>query len=192
MPKAGKKMGRDPLMSIQEAILAKMHRQGTPHMFICKDDLDLIWADHPLYNLFPNFNLSEWKMIRKRYIRVLSTLIIIDWTDLRTRFRPVFLRDPAHDDEHLPFKDLKFLGASGQIFADYQHAFTPIVIEERKEKHIQEIPAGYRLPFINEPEDVRLGGYGSVTKRIIAPRCLKNKEDNTDNPEVCGCFIQVI
>ena len=186
MPKAGKKMASDPLVSIQEAILSKMHRQETPYMFICKHDLDLVWADHPLCNIFPNFNPSEWDMIRKRYIRVLSILIIIDWTDLTRRFRPVFLRDPKHDDQHLPFNDLKFLGPSRQIFASYQHAFTPIVIEERKEKHIQDIPAECRLPFINEPEDVRLGGYGSVTKRIIAPRCLKNMKDKTDNSEVGG------
>ena len=184
-------MANDSLMSIQEAILEKMHRQQTPHMFICKHDLDLVWADHPLRNIFPNFDPREWETIRKRYIRVLSILIVVDWTGLRSRFRPVFLRDPGHDDEHLPFTDLKFLGTSGQVFASYQHAFTPIVIEERKEKHIQDIPAEYRLPFIYEPEDVRLGGYGSVTKRTIAPRCLKNKEDNTDNPEVGGRSLHV-
>ena len=192
MPKAGKKMANDSLMGIQEAIMGKMHRQQTPHMFICKHDLDLVWADHPLCNIFPNFDPREWETIRKRYIRVLSILILVDWTDLRSRFRPVFLRDLGHDDEHLPFTDLSFLGTSRQVFAFYQHAFTPIVIEERKEKHIQDIPAEYRLPFINEPEDVRLGGYGSVTKRIIAPRCLKNREDNTDNPEVGGRPLQVI
>ena len=192
MPKAGKKMANDPLMDVQEAILGKMHRQQTPHMFICKPDLDSVWTDHPLRNIFPKFDPREWDTIRKRYVRVLSILVLIDWTDLRSRFRPVFLRDPAHDDEHLPFTDLEFLGTSRQVFASYQHAFTPTVIEERKEKHIQVIPAECRLPFVNEPEDVRLGGYGSVTKRIIAPRCLKNKEDNTDNPEVGGRSSQVI
>ena len=192
MPKAGKKMANDPLMSIQDAILENMHRKKTSDMFICKHDLDLVWADHPLRNIFPNFDMREWETIRKRYIRVLSILIVIDWTDLRSRFRPVFLRDPGHDDEHLPFTDLSFLGTSRQVFDSYQHAFTPIVIEEREEKYIQDIPAEYRLPFINEPEDVRLGGYGSVTKRIIAPRCLKNKEDITDSPEVGDRSLPII
>ena len=187
-----KKKPDDHLLDVQNAIKRRMHRQQTNDMFICKHDLDLIWADHPLPNIFPKFETKECESIRDRYICVLSTLVFIDWTDIKSRFRPVFLREPERDDEHLPFTDLTFLGASGHIFSLFQHAFKPIVIEKHNQRHIQDIRSEYRLPFINEPEDVRLGGYGSVTKRIVAPRCLKNKEDNTDNPEVGGFFLHVI
>ena len=186
MPKAGrKKPPTDPLLDIQDAINRKMHRQHTPHTFICKHDLIQVWADHPLREIFPKFDSKDLESIRDSYLCILSILILIDWTELRSRFRPVFLREPGRDDEHLPFTDLAFLGTSRQIFSDYQFAFTPVIIEEHTERFVQEIPTEYRLPFTNEPKDVRLGGYGSVTKRIIAPRCLKNKEDNRDNPEVC-------
>ncbi len=106
-----------------------------------------------------------------------------------SRFRPLFLREPGRDDANLPFKDLGFLGTSGQVFSSYQHAFKPVVIEEHNERHIQEIPTENRLPFIDEPEFMGIGGYGSITKRVIAPRCLSNKGDNKDNPEVCGNIL---
>ena len=186
MPKAKKKMN-DPLLVVQEAIKSKMcHRDQINDMFICKDDLLSVWADHPLHNIFPNFGPTEWASIRGSYICVLSTLVLIDWTDLRSRFRPVFLREVGRDDEHLPFTDLAFLGASGPSFSSFQHAFKPIIIEEHSQKYIQEIRSEHRLPFVEKPEHLRLGGYGTVTKRIIARRCLINKERNQDNPEVCG------
>ena len=185
MPKASKKKNIDPILDVQGAINRKMYRQQTPHMFICKQDLESVWADYPLRNIFPKFEPGEWETIRESYICVLSILILIDWTDLRSRFRPVFLREANRDDTHLPFTDLAFLKASGQVFSLYQHAFKPVVILEHSHRHVQDIPSEYRLPFINEPEDVRLGGYGSVTKRIIATRCLKNKESNQDNSGVC-------
>ena len=197
MGTGGKEIAIDPIIAIQDAIHRRMHRQQNsilmnPHMFICKHDLDLVWADHPLCDIFPSFNSKDCESIRKSYICVLSILIFVNWADLRSLFRPLFLRMPGRDDEHLPFTDLAFLGASRRLFADYQYAFMPVVIEEHNQKWIQEIPTEYRLPFINDPEDVRLGGYGSVTKRVIAPRCLKNKEDNKDNPEVCGHSSQAI
>ena len=191
MPKASKKKPNDHILDVQTAINRRMHRQQTNDQFICKHDLLLIWADHPLQNIFPNFETREYESIRDHYICVLSTLVLIDWTDISSRFRPVFLREAGRDDEHLPFTDLAFLGASGPIFSVYQYAVKPIIIEEHSQKHIQDVRSEFRLPFINEPEDVRLGGYGSVTKRIVAPRCLRNKEDNTDNPEVGGRFLHV-
>lgn len=188
MVKAKKKSNdHDPLLVVQDAINRKMnHGDQTNAMFICKDDLVSIWADHPLRNIFPNFEQREYESIRARYICVLSTLVLIDWPDIRSRFRPVFLREGERDDEHLPFTDLAFLGASGRSFSAFQQAFKPIIIEEHSQKHIQVIRSEYRLPFIKKPENVRLGGYGSVTKRTIARRCLKNMERNQDNLEVCG------
>lgn len=186
MSKTGKNKPSGPLLDIQNAIIHKMCRPQTPHAFICKHDLDQIWADHPLRDIFPTFTPEERETIRKRYIRVLSILIYVGWTDLKTRFRPVFLRYVGRGDLHLPFTDLAFLRTFGQVFSSYQYAFTPVVIEEHRKRCIQFVLPEHRLPFIEEPEYVRSGSYGSVTKRVIAPRCLLNKQDNKDNPEVCG------
>ena len=191
MGKAGKKKGINPLMEITDAINLKMHRPYTPHMFICKNDLDQIWADHSLSGIFPSFSSDERQNIRNNFIRVLSMLIHVGWTDL-SRFRPLFLREPGRDDSHLPFEDLNFLGKFGPAVSFNQHAFKPVVIEEHNERYIQGISPKLRLPFIEEPEFLGKGGYGSVTKRVIAPRYLWNKEDNKDNPEVCGHSFQFI
>lgn len=187
MPKAGKKKAPEPkpLLDVQEAIQRKMHWRKTHREFICKYDLDQIWADYSLTQIFPNFTPQERESIRKDYMRVLSILIYIDWNGL-SRFRPLFLRENGRDDAHLPFTDLAFLAGSKDLFSFHQHAFKPVVIEEHNERHIQEISEEHRLPFTEEPELVGNGGYGSVTKRVIAPRCLWNKEENKDNPEVCG------
>ena len=194
MGKGGKKKAVNPLPEFQElkdAINRTMHRQHTPHMFICKHDLDRIWADHSLNNYFPKLTLEERRSIRENYLRVLSILIHAGWTDL-SRFRPLFLREAGRDDAHLPFQDLSFLGDFRPTFSFHQYAFTPIVIEEHNERYIQAISPQLRLPFIEEPELMGIGGYGSVTKRVIARRCLWNKQDNKDNPEVCGHSLQVI
>lgn len=184
MPKAGKKKATDHLLDVHQAIARRMHRQNTAHMFISKHDLDQVWTDHPLRQIFPFFTTEEHESVRRDYICVLSILIYVGWTDL-SRFRPLFLRETGRDDSHLPFTDVTFLGMSGQVFSSNQFAFKPVVIEERNERFIQDIPPEHRLPFLDEPKSMGNGGYGSVTKRVIAPRCLRNKEENKDNPEVC-------
>lgn len=181
MPKAGKKKAPDPLLEVYGAIKRRINRQDTAHMFICKHDLDQVWADHPLPHIFPTFTPEECESVRKDYICVLSILIYVGWTDW-SRFRPLFLRE-GRNDAHLPFADVKFLGTSEQVFHSHQYAFKPAIIEERDERYIQDISTKDRLPFIDEPEFMDNGGYGSVTKRVIAPRCLWNKQDNKDNPK---------
>ena len=188
MPKPGKKKANDdPLLKIQDAIRRKMHRKHAADMFVCKDDLDLIWPDYSLHQLFPSYKPEERETIRKDYLCVLSILIYVGWTDL-TLFRPLFLRENGRDDASLPFTDivdLAFLGTLRQVFSFHQHAFKPVVIEEHNARFIQKISTEHRLPFICEPELLGSGGYGSVTKRVIAPRCLFNKDDNKVNLEVC-------
>ena len=191
MPKARKKNAIVPFLEIQNAISAKMNGQHAAHKFICKDDLDQVWADRPLRTIFPNFSQDECDSTRQSYICVLSILIYADWADLKSRFRPLFLREDGRDDTHLPFKDLDFLGKFAPTFSSHQQAFKPVIIEERNERYIQTIPPERRLPFIGEPEPLGKGGYGSVTKRLIAPRCLWNKRDNKENKEVCSNSLQI-
>lgn len=187
MGKGGKKKAYDPLRDVRDAINRAMHRQHTPHMFISKQDLDQVWADHSLKDCFPKFKPEERRLVKTDYLRVLSILIHAEWIDLRLLFRPLFLRVPEHNDKNLPFEDLSFLGKFGSTeFSSRQHAFKPIIIQEHNKNYIQGVSPECRLPFIEEPEHMGRGGYGSVTKRVIAPRCLLNKQDNKDNPEVCG------
>lgn len=188
MAKASKKMS-DPLLDVYNAIKRKMHRQRTAHVFICKYDLEQVWADRPLSQIFPSYKSEDWEDIRGNYICVLSILVYIGWTDM-SRFRPLFLREVGRDDANLPFTDLTFLGTSGHMFSLHQHEFKPVIIEERNERYIQNIPTEHRLPFIHDPEFMGNGSYGSVTKRVIATRCLRNEENNKDNPEVCGNFLK--
>ena len=185
MGKRGRKKANRPLLDIQDDINRTMHRQRTPHMFICKHDLDQVWADHSLNDLFPNLTRDEQRLIRRDYLRVLSILVHAGWTDL-SRFRPLFLREAGRDDAHLPFGDLTFLGNFGPTISFHQHAFKPVVIEEHNRRYIQGVSPERRLPFTEEPEPMGKGGYGSVTKRVIARRCLWNEQENRDNPEVCG------
>ena len=191
MAKASKKKATDPLLDVHHAIVRKMHRQRTAHVFICKYDLEQVWADRPLSQIFPSYDSEDWEDIRENYMCVLSILVYIGWTDM-SRFRPLFLREPGHDDANLPFTDLTFLGTSGHMFSLHQHEFKPVVIEERNERYIQNIPTERRLPFIHEPKIMGNGSYGSVTKRIIATRCLRNEENNKVNPEVCGHFLKTL
>lgn len=186
MGKGGKKKVYDPLRDVRDAINCAMHRQHTPHMFISKHDLDQVWADHSLKDCLPKSNPDERRRIMRDFLRVLSILIHAEWIDLRLRFRPLFLREKGRADAHLPFEDLSFLGNFGPTeFFSRQHAFNPVIIQEHNKKYIQGVLPECRLPFIEEPEHMGRGGYGSVTKRVIAPRCLLNKQDNKDNPEVC-------
>lgn len=185
MAKSSKTKAADPLLDVYNAIERRMHRKRTPHVFICRHDLEQVWADHPLSQIFPTYDPEELESIRRNYICVLSTLVYIGWTDM-SRFRPIFLREAGRDDAHLPFTNMEFLRTSEHMFSLYQHAFKPTIIEEHNERYIQNIPTEYRLPFMHEPESVGNGSYGSVTKRVIAPRCLRNEEDIRDNPEVCS------
>lgn len=187
MGRGGRKRANNPLDEIQDAINRAMYRQRTPHIFICKHGLDQVWAEHSLNDLLPNLTRDEQRLTRGNYLRVLSILIHAKWTDL-SRFRPLFLREAGRDDAHLPFKDLEFLGNFGPTFSFHQHAFTPVIIEEHNGKYIQGVEPELRLPFTEEPEPMGNGGYGSVTKRVIARRCLRNKQENRDNPEVRGHF----
>ena len=177
--------------SIQKAINSRMHRQKEPdRKFICRHDLDQVWkSSPPIEKIFPNFDAKECESVRTEYICVLSILIYIDWSDW-SLFRPNILR-PGHKDLDLPFNDLNFLGTSGQVFSDHQYSFTPVVIEKHRKAHIQFIKPEVYLPFIEEPDFLGKGGYGSVTRRVIAPRCLVDKEGKSENSEVCAMSCKI-
>ena len=181
---------QNTVLNIQRAIQKSMHRQeNSARMFICKHDLEQIWKGSPsIKNIFPNFNTDECEYVIKECICILSTLVFIGWSDW-SLFRPDIIRAKLKDTD-LPFKDTSFLKSflktSEPAFSYYQHSFTPVVIEKWRETHIQPIPPELYLPFIEAPDLMGKGGYGSVTRRVIAPRCLEDKEGKSYNSEVCG------
>ena len=174
-------------LSIQEAIHQKMHHNQNPSkMFISESDLRTVWQEYTLSSIFPNqrWTMDQWRRIRTEYLKVLSILILIDWTPLAENFRALFYMYPDRRDESLPFsKDkLSFLGTSALIFFQSQFAFLPVVIQDKDEMFVHNLKPLERLPFIEEACDIGSGGFGDVTKVMIAPRCLLSK--GSENREV--------
>ena len=103
----------NPTKAIQASIRNKMYYSGDPSdtskMFICKRDLYDAWADHHLSTLFPasKYSDEDIRRIRREFLRILSTLILIGWSaeDLLTRFRSDFLRAGDRTDRDLPFNE---------------------------------------------------------------------------------------
>ena len=175
-------------LSIQEAIHQKMHHNQNPSKaFITDSELRTVWNEYTLSTIFPNqrWTIEQWRRIRTEYLKVLSILILIDWTPLAENFRALFFMYPDRNDAHLPFsKDqLSFLGLSALNFFHSQFAFLPVVIQDLDEMFVHNLKPLERLPFIEEACDIGSGGFGDVTKVVIAPRCLlKNK--SSENREV--------
>ena len=68
-------------------------------------------------------------------------------------------------------------------FANQQFIFIPICIEAGT--HNKPLP-GLRLPFVNEKKEViGKGGYGEVTKEVIAYRQFSYKNESRSLNEVC-------
>lgn len=195
-PEPAKTKVINPVKAIQEAIRSKMHNSDDPSdaskVFICEEDLKEAWRDHDLVTIFPStkFNNEEREVIREHFLRVLSILILVGWSneDLLTKFRPQFLRVAGRRDENLPLseEELAFLDTSAFIFGQQQFAFYPAIIEAFDRSYIQKIEKAKRLPFSGKPEKVGEGAYGIVSKVVIAPRCLRHISVNeeTENRKV--------
>ena len=183
-----------PIKAIQEAIRSKMYNSDDPSdtakVFITEYNLELAWRDHDLITIFPSskFTKENRDNIRARFIRVLSILILIGWSneDLLTKFRSQFLRATGREDKDLPLaeENLAFLDTSTFVFWQQQFAFCPAIVEESDYSHIQEIEKDKRLPFSGKPVQVGDGAYGTVSKVVIAPRCLRHIDRETQNTQV--------
>ena len=176
--------GNEIMLRIQESLGESMHlRDSIPEKFICKEKLDKVWLQHPVKIIpaFENLSENELKAVERRFLRVLSILIFIGW-DL-VRFRPVFLRTDL-DDSKLFFskEQLQELGLNAQAFYDSQSIFKPVVIKQSPEVSKQNIDINHRLPFITKPELLGKGGFGEVTKRVIAAGCFE--ETRVDEPPI--------
>ncbi len=180
----------DPIHAIQKSILQKMKRKdkqsNRSYAFILEADLRDAWEGHTLASIFPfqSWNDEERQEIRKDYRKTLSILIVMDWQGLRTGlFRSSFLREPGRKDEKLPFhiSQLEFLGSAAHLFEDWQHAFTPAIIEVYDREHKQIIGSHQRLPFESQGDCIGSGSYGTVWKRSIARGCYHDKSQKLEN-----------
>ena len=168
--------GNEVLIAIQNALLDAMHlKDYGSEKFICGERLKKVWRSHPVKSVpaFENYDDYELEQVEERFLRVLSILVLIGW-DLR-RFRPVFLRGDDLDDCELPFTKGKLheLRLQEQNFLERQWMFTPAVIQNTTEASKQSIDTNRRLPFIEKPVDLGTGGFGTVTKRLIAVDCYE-------------------
>ena len=172
--------GHDIELKIQAALIEAMYlKDSEPEKFICKPRLGRVWLDNPVKRIpaFQNYSDCELQTVEREFLCVLSTLIFIGWDLLR--FRPVFLRTGL-DDSKLPFsmQQLEELRLQRHSFFASQSIFIPAVIEQSDKAWKQTIDTNRRLPFTEKPESLGQGGYGEVTKRIIAAGCLEEKRGN--------------
>ena len=166
------------------------HNQDPSKMFISDSELRAVWQEYTLSTIFPaqRWTLEQWQQIRQKYLKVLSILIWIDWTPIAENFRAAFFMHSDRSDASLPFSmdKLSFLAGSGLTFFQSQFAFLPTIIQEKDEKYVHELKPFERLPFIEEACEIGSGGFGDITKVVIAPRCLLSK--GLENPEVFETF----
>ncbi|KAH1786802.1 hypothetical protein KXX20_008799 [Aspergillus fumigatus] len=123
--------------------------------------------------------------IRRDFLQIISILIYVNWDDW-TRFNAIFFSHQGPDrkldrtDRHIPEYDLQslqndnFLGpGAGSRFYDNRYIFCPIDIVEDSNLKRED---GWRLPFLaGRSEACGSGGFGKVTKEVIAARHYRSK-----------------
>lgn len=163
------------------------HKSGQQqHLrFICTQKLiNEFWNNHRVGRIFAfrNYEKAVLTKIQKEFLRVLSIVIYTEWNDL-VRFDPVFVMEGL-DDDSLFFDERKLRHMETGIhnFIELQYLFRPEIIKQKHQAFIQFIPDIIRLPFIGDSELLARGGYGSVSRKQIAPHCLETiSEENVPN-----------
>ena len=188
----------DPLAPIQHAILQRMHRpeKGDSNMFICDHELREVWEHYDLRPIFPTGSWSDEdrRQIRKEFLKILSILILTKWLDLKLlyQFRIHFFTRSDRNDTSLPLlgNQLTFLGRSAYLFQHWQYAFIPVIIKECDKMYVQEVKSEERLPFMENSLEIGSGGFGIVSKVLIAPRCLINETEDSENRQVISYALK--
>ncbi|EAW17047.1 ankyrin repeat and protein kinase domain-containing protein [Aspergillus fischeri NRRL 181] len=158
--------------------------------FAPRNRLTRIWAPEVLEEFafheglrLPSSSFVE--DIRRDFLQTISILIYVNWDDW-TRFNDIFFSHQGPDrkldrtDRHIPEYDLQslqsdnFLGpGAGSRFYDNRYIFCPIDIVEDSNLKRED---GWRLPFLaGRSEACGSGGFGRVTKEVIAARHYRSK-----------------
>lgn len=183
----------------QELDQAMELRDHPEKCFVPKGALDEIWTTSRLIRLQTFLGIPKSKnnlaTFRKGLIHTISILVFMGWRDW-PRFASIYLHhcdlQDVRDrlDEKIPSYNSIILGQddflrtqhAARRFLECRNIFTPIILEEGK---ISVYDVGTRLPFINDEtnNEKRLGegGFGDVTKEIIAKRQLRFEKSGTHN-----------
>lgn len=145
--------------------------------FITYASLEDIWTDNRLgefvYLVRPGFDRDQIPFVKKKLLRTLSILVYIRWTEKWELFGSIFLHRNDRLDDRIPYYTLDTLNEflspiDASLFNSERWTFYPILLEEGKS---HEFSGDWRLPFINpESSPIAIGGYGQVTKELIASR----------------------
>lgn len=177
---------------IENAITGILERKENENeQFACEHKLKTVWNENQHLEKLLEGHLSPEQIdfVRGNLIKVLSTLIWIDWHRW-SEFQRIFLdhcnsegrRDRL--DDSLPIEDREQLAdssfladsASARHFLVGQHVFLPIPIEEHEDQICSKTR---RLPFIRESGEIRGGSYGQVSKEVVACRYFIHKQLNS-------------
>ena len=179
----------DITLDIQREIAESMYfNENGAKTFICRSRIEQIWSRHSIRDIpgFGNFTIDERNDVRSSFMLVLSIVIYMGWSELQ-RFRAVFMRTGL-DDSGLFFTEDQLINGLGRVtrtFLATQYQFKPAIIQRKREAFKQIIESSWRLPFTQE-EFLGQGGFGSVTRRTVAPRCFSDEVTGTrENSEVC-------
>ena len=163
---------------------ATCKRNRPSEKFVPYASLEAIWADSRLEEFVhlahPGFDRNQIPFVRGNLLRTLSILVYISWglKDWEL-FGAIFLHHRNDRgmldrlDDRIPQYTLgalmEFLEpiCAGRFLSE-RWTFYPIVLEEGKAQHFSH---DWRLPFVNpESTPIGSGGYGQVTKEVVAKR----------------------
>ncbi|KAF8859384.1 kinase-like protein [Acephala macrosclerotiorum] len=162
----------------------------TIEQFIAEQDLEKIWEPQMLKEFLAVLGYGGTgglvKTVQKDLIKTISILVHIgweNWSKFETIFfpngweGPIHRKDPSKPYPHEVLKEKTFLGdgRAAREFFNVQHAYFPAVIEEGSNMII---PRTQPLPFIKSmQEDIADGGFGIVTKEVIAPHYFRPRSE---------------
>lgn len=187
-----RKDGRDPKKAFaRRGITREIFEEGRlKHLFglLLQSESDL--AAHN--------NSADFKLIAERirgsgnslaYCNVLATLLYSRCTNetLRRFSSEILLTEPRKPitDDDLPLTEKDACEAFGnhdghQFWVD-QYVFCPVVLKENDEARYVDDRASCPMPFIEEPEEIRRGGYAIVRRVIIEKGHLVNERDKVNH-----------
>lgn len=144
---------------------------GGKRSCIFRDDLRSVWEGNQIRRLLSHIvSEQDCDFVRQKLLKVVSILVFIHW-DRWSDFGTIFLCHRNNNDQNdrldadLPFKDCSFLDSFQIPFSTFQCIFSPVIIEQGGTK---EVSSEERLPFTHSSDVVGQGGFGEVTRCVIA------------------------
>jgi len=183
---------------IYEDIQAKEKRGGTDKEFLTEHDLEKIWTSERLTTFLEcaGISVSEdvFTTARENFKKILSILVEIGWpAEEWAKFKQHIWEqvdsegNRSRADTNLPFSAdlISFLDSRcRKSFLSAQYKFIPICIKESvHNRHDSKL----RLPFVNtKTVCIGKGGYGVVTKEVIACRQFLYATDSKNEVRLCA------